>query len=70
MSIKRLTALFLTLCFALNFLITSGIPVFAAETKIYTYEDFSITYNIQNEWNSGQTIVVSVKNTSEMPILN
>jgi hypothetical protein len=72
MSIKRLTALSLTLCFALNFLITSGIPVYAAEieTQTYYYENYTVDFTVKSAKENSQTVDIFVTNISSETMYN
>ncbi len=56
---------------AMSLAIIPTIPA-AAETgsKIYAYDGYQVEYTVQNEWESNQSVQVTVTNTDDEPILN
>lgn len=63
--VKRVTALSLSVMLMLNMTATA-IPVSAeGESKIYTYDGYTVEYTIKNEWTGNQNIEVKITNTSD-----
>ncbi len=49
----------------------TAIPVSAeVGKKTYTYDGYSVDYNITNEWDGAQTVELTVSNTGDESILN
>jgi hypothetical protein len=61
----KLLPLLLAFILITNLGIGVELPVFADETKVYNYENFSIDYTVKTEWSASQEIGITIRNTSE-----
>jgi hypothetical protein len=65
----KIWSIMLSVLLALSFI--PGIPAFAATgITTFTYEGYTVAYNVVNEWEGGQSIEVTLTNTSETPLNN
>ena len=48
----------------------TSLDTFAEETKIYTYDDYSIEYKVTNSWGNTDAVDVEITNTGDETIEN
>ena len=56
---------------AMSISLFATVPVSAETGKTtYTYDGYSVEYNVTNEWEGNQTVEITVSNTGDESILN
>lgn len=56
--------------FAMLITMIPSFPAMAEQGKTYTYEDLEIQYLVTSEWESGQNVEITVKNTGAESVFN
>lgn len=66
MKVRKITSLILCTAITANLLVSSASAYSeAGESRVYTYNGYTVEYKIVNEWTGNQNIEITVTNTGD-----
>ena len=70
LKLKKVIATVISIGMGLSSIPITSLSAFAEETKIYTYDDYSIEYKVTNSWGNTDAVDVEITNTGDETIEN